>query len=144
MDRKKFEELYSREVLKRNKEPYHFASIYEADVQLEAYNPLCGDKYQLYLKEESDEGMGAAYFDGFGCALSKASTSLLMEIVEGRSREEVKSLCVCFIDAVDSGTPELLKEEELKLFADMKNFDGRLDCIKLSWQTLLDYLKKEE
>ena len=142
MNREEFQKLYHQEVLRRNKEPYHFQVDEEADDIVEAYNPLCGDKFNLYL-HESKSVFKSAYFHGFGCALSKSSTSLLMEILEGKSKEQIEELCLKFLEAVDTGNADLLENEELKVFAEMKNFDGRLDCIKLSWQAMLDHIKKK-
>ncbi|MEM1407044.1 MAG: Fe-S cluster assembly sulfur transfer protein SufU [Bacteroidota bacterium] len=143
MKKGEFKKLYNQEVLKRNKRPYNFEANEEADVVIEAYNPLCGDKFNLYLDEENSS-IRSAHFHGFGCALSKASTSLLMELIEGRNKAEIVALCRTFLAAVDSGSSERLQNEVQKVFAEMKNFEGRVDCVTLSWAALYDKMKNNE
>ncbi|MEM6359998.1 MAG: Fe-S cluster assembly sulfur transfer protein SufU [Bacteroidota bacterium] len=143
MKKDEFKKLYNQEVLKRNKKPYNFDADEEADVVIEAYNPLCGDKFNLYLNKE-DSDIKSAHFHGFGCALSKASTSLLMELIEGRNKTEIVALCHSFLEAVDSGSSKRLQNEVQKVFAEMKNFEGRVDCVTLSWKALYDKMKNDE
>lgn len=143
MNQDEFKKLYSEEVLKRNREPYHFEVFETAKLSLQAYNPLCGDKYNLYIDEHEDF-IESAHFHGFGCALSKASTSLLIEMMEGKNKADVVNLCQQFLEAVNEGKPDILDNPEQQVFAEMKNFDGRLDCVTLSWKALHDKLIKNE
>lgn len=139
MNKEEFRKLYGEEVLTRNKNPYHFEKVEDPSKTIMAYNPLCGDKFTLFLNEQKHH-IKSAYFHGFGCALSKASTSLLMEMIEGKDEREVAKMCKTFLEAVDSGNAEHLENNVQKIFAEMKNFEGRTDCIKLSWQTLLNQI----
>ncbi len=143
MKKDEFKKLYNQEVLKRNKKPYNFDADEEADVVIEAYNPLCGDKFNLYLNKE-DSDIKSAHFHGFGCALSKASTSLLMELIEGRNKTEKVEKCHTYLEAEDSGSSKRLQNEVQKVFAEMKNFEGRVDCVTLSWKALYDKMKNDE
>ena len=141
MTKEEMEQLYRSKILPENKAPYHFGKPQNVSSTVKAYNPMCGDKFHLY-PTMSDSTVKAAHFDGFGCAISKASTSILAKKVEGKSLDQIESLCELFLEAVDKGDSDLLDDEELAALAELKNFEGRVDCIKLSWQALLEDLKK--
>ncbi len=126
------QELYKEKILPENNEPFHFEKVEGAKYVLQAYNPMCGDKYILYLGDETN------HFDGFGCAISKASTSLLLRYMEGKSEVEVSELCRQFLDSFETGDGKDLPEE-LQILLELKKFDGRLDCIHLSWKAVLEY-----
>lgn len=135
--------LYQERILPETKNPYHFAKKEKADWIIKAYNPLCGDKYDLYVNQQVDQ-LKEVHFHGIGCALSKASTSLLLKKIEGKSRKEVEQLCQSFIEMVtDENRLPKLADQELELLAELRNFEGRTDCITLSWMSLLNYLTEE-
>ena len=135
MTKEELQILYKKHILAENKDPFNFKKGGDEAVTVQAYNPMCGDKYHLYLGEE--EGS----FDGFGCAVSKASTSILLRNMDGKSDEEVKVLCEKFLEAFENDE-EVDLPEALKVLLELKNFDGRIDCIQLSWKALLDHLNK--
>lgn len=136
MEKEEIQKRYKELILPENKSPYHFQKQ-DGITPISAYNPMCGDKYQLYLKGQVQE----AHFHGIGCAVSKASTSLLMKEIEGKTVDEVVKLCKDFLQAVASGTPSDRFSESLNLLIELKDFDGRLDCIRLSWKALLSHLE---
>ncbi len=133
MTKEEIQRLYKEKILPENNEPFHFEKEENAREVVQAYNPMCGDKYQIYL------GKKTAHFDGFGCAISKASTSLLLRNMEGKSEDQVRELCEQFLNAFETGDGSGLAEE-LQILVELKNFEGRLDCIQLSWKAVLDYL----
>lgn len=143
MKKEELKRIYRQQVLERNKNPYHFEKREEATGHCLAYNPICGDKFTLYL-DCDHENIQSAHFYGFGCALSKASTSILMEKIEGTPQRDVIALCQMFLAAVKGGQPVDPKDLALETLAQMRNYQGRLDCITLSWQTLLDHLLKKK
>lgn len=133
MTKEEIQRLYKEKILPENNEPFHFEKEENAREVVKAYNPMCGDKYQIYLGEKTN------HFDGFGCAISKASTSLLLRNMEGKSEDQVRELCEQFLNAFETGDGSGLAEE-LQILVELKNFEGRLDCIQLSWKAVLDYL----
>lgn len=142
MTKEEIQERYKALILPENKNPYHFSEE-KREVNIEAYNPMCGDKYELHL-DESGDNIKEISFHGIGCAMSKASTSLLLKEIEGKSKGEVKELCKQFISAIcDDGDASSLSEG-LQVLAELKNFDGRVDCIQLSWKALLEHLEKSK
>ena len=76
MTKEEIQDLYKGHILPENNSPYHFEANNNANTILEAYNPMCGDKYQLYLNLDNNI-LDPMHFHGFGCAISKASTSTL-------------------------------------------------------------------
>ncbi len=134
--------LYQQTILRHNKDPYHYARLESADVVLEAYNPLCGDKFTLYFNLEG-EVIQEAYFHGYGCAISKASTSVLVKRMEGQKRSAVLEHCQQFLTSLQEENEEISEDEELSAFGAARQFPGRLKCASLSWDSLLAYLQKD-
>ena len=139
MHKEELQAAYKRLILPENKAPYHFEERRDG-TSVEAYNPMCGDKYQLHLSENLQQ----IHFHGIGCAISKASTSLLLKEIEGKSREEAETFCKQFIEAVDKGETSPTFSEPLNVLISLKEFDGRVDCIQLSWKALLAHLENSK
>ncbi|MEO0332921.1 MAG: iron-sulfur cluster assembly scaffold protein, partial [Bacteroidota bacterium] len=114
------------------RDPYHFQLIKNPQHEVSAYNPFCGDKYTIQFTNENQ-----AYFQGIGCAISKASTSLLLQRIEGMSGAEIIAYCQQFLQALGEDQP--VEDEELAVLVALKHFDGRMDCITLPWKALQDY-----
>lgn len=141
----KLKALYQSVILRHNREPFHYEKRPEATVVLEAYNPLCGDKYKLFLEIEDDH-IREAYFHGYGCAISKASTSVLLERIVGKNRQELADLMEQFYEVVDpeANPDEKATDEALEAFAGARQFPGRLKCATLSWDSLKAYFLKDK
>ncbi|HNP96962.1 MAG TPA: iron-sulfur cluster assembly scaffold protein [Cyclobacteriaceae bacterium] len=132
MNREELERLYKELIIPESKAPYRFEKK-DGDNVL-AYNPVCGDKFRIFTE-------GEIHFHGHGCALSRASGSLLMRQLEQRNAEEAKEMIRQFVAAVKSGTPESLNNDSLSTLVALKNYDGREDCILLTWNAMLNYLE---
>lgn len=133
-------ELYHPLILEHNQNPSHYLKRPEAGVVLDAYNSLCGDKFKLYLDIEQDKVV-AASFSGYGCAVSKAATSVLMEKIQGKTLEEIQGLIQAYfaITKTDQeNSPDA--DPELLAFAAAKKFPGRLKCAVLSWEACAEHL----
>ena len=87
----KLKQLYQGVILKHSQSPINYEKREDADIKIEAYNPLCGDQFKLFLETEGDV-VKSIHFHGYGCAISKASTSILVKKVEGKSIDEVQQL----------------------------------------------------
>ncbi|MEL7004911.1 MAG: Fe-S cluster assembly sulfur transfer protein SufU [Bacteroidota bacterium] len=142
MKKEELKRLYREKILPHNKAPYHFEKIEGASEEILAYNPTCGDKFTLYLEEEK-ETLKSAHFHGFGCAISKASSSILLQQIEGKSKEEIIKLCHSFIEALEKPESIPFDDEALNILVELKNFEGRIDCVKLSWESLLKHLQED-
>jgi nitrogen fixation NifU-like protein len=131
-------DLYQEIILDHNRAPRNFRSIPGADRRVEAFNPLCGDHYTIYLKLR-DGVIEDVAFEGAGCAISKASASLMSTMVKGRTREQADALFEIFHRMVTGAkvTPEELASiGKLAAFANVSEFPARVKCASLCWHTL--------
>jgi nitrogen fixation protein NifU and related proteins len=139
-------DLYQEVILEHNKNPRNFREIETATRYADGNNPLCGDALRVYVKMEDDLVKDVA-FKGSGCAISKASASMMTQAVKGKTRDEAEVLFDEFHKMV---TGELDAESEdnhlgkLKIFAGVLEFPARVKCASLSWHTLHAALEGEE
>jgi len=131
-------ELYQQFILDHNKKPRNFHKLERANRTAEGYNPLCGDQLSVYLQVEDDEVIDVS-FEGSGCAISKASASMMTQAVKGKNKREAELLFDEFHRMV---TGRLNEESEpnqlgrLKIFAGVRDFPVRVKCASLPWHTL--------
>ena len=86
------DELYRDQILEHYKRPHHFGRLSEYDLEFEDSNPFCGDEQHVFLKLDEDGRVSEVSFEGQGCAISTAATSLLTDELEGMTREEILGL----------------------------------------------------
>ncbi|MCS6873073.1 MAG: SUF system NifU family Fe-S cluster assembly protein [Pyrinomonadaceae bacterium] len=139
-------ELYQQVILDHNKNPRNFREIENADRTAEGNNPLCGDQLKLYLRLNG-EIIEDISFIGSGCAISKASASMMTQAVKGKSIKEAEKLFEEFHKMV-TGKMDVEVEEnhlgKLKVFAGVLEFPARVKCASLSWHTLRAALNNEK
>lgn len=131
-------ELYQEVILDHNKRPRNFRVLEGATGTAEGYNPLCGDRLSLFLHIE-DGVIKDIAFQGSGCAISKASASLLTDAVKGRTLADTERLFKLFHDMVTSETDGPVDTEalgKLSVFAGVREFPARVKCAILAWHTL--------
>lgn len=128
-------ELYQEVILDHNRRPRNFRTIDDGKRQ-EGYNPLCGDRLTLYVKLEGDRIADVA-FQGVGCAISKASASLMTESLKGKTVTEARELFEKFHDMVtsspDTASPDLGK---LSVLSGVREYPTRVKCASLAWHTM--------
>ena len=138
-------DLYQEVILDHNKNPRNFREIETATRTADGNNPLCGDALRVYVELEDDKVKDVA-FKGSGCAISKASASMMTQIVKGKSKEEAEVLFDEFHKMV-TGELDIETEEnqlgKLKIFAGVLEFPARVKCASLSWHTLHAALNDE-
>ena len=135
----KLRDLYKSIILEESKKPFHYQEMEEADQVLEAYNQFCGDHFYIYLKIEEGK-ISAASFQGYGCAISKASTSILIKKILGQPFEKVQSIVREYLTTVNSESPPSEQNPEFKAFQAAKNFPTRIKCATLSWQEVQKFI----
>ena len=131
-------DLYQEVILEHNKNPRNFRDIDDADKTADGKNPLCGDALRVYVKMDGDV-VGDVAFKGSGCAISKASASMMTQSVKGRSREEADQLFDEFHKMVTGSLDPEADENnlgKLRIFAGVLEFPARVKCASLSWHTL--------
>jgi nitrogen fixation NifU-like protein len=139
-------DLYQEVILDHNKNPRNFREIEDADQYADGKNPLCGDALRVYISMDGDTVTDVA-FKGSGCAISKASASMMTQVVKGKTREQAETIFDEFHRMVtgdldiDSDDNDLGK---LKIFAGVLEFPARVKCASLSWHTLNAALHGED
>jgi nitrogen fixation protein NifU and related proteins len=133
------EELYQSIILDHNRRPQNFRAMPLASAHADGVNPLCGDQFTVWLKMNGDVVEDVS-FQGSGCAISKASASLMTQAVMGKSREEVGRLFDSFHGLVTGrgGGDEL---GGLKAFSGVSRFPLRVKCATLAWHALKSALE---
>ena len=129
-------DLYQEVILDHNKKPRNFQKLADANRSAEGFNPLCGDQLQLYVKVE-DGMIRDIGFQGSGCAISKASASLMTSILKGKSEKEADEIFERFHRLVtkdEAVDPEALGK--LAVFSGVREFPARVKCASLAWHTL--------
>ncbi len=132
-------DLYQEVILDHNKKPRNFGELEDADHYAEGNNPLCGDQLRLYIKMERDR-VDQIRFQGFGCAISTASASLMTEVVSGKTLQEIQTLYESFHELL-TGDPSVVAEAgpelgKLAVFSGVREFPVRVKCATLAWHTL--------
>ncbi len=131
-------DLYQEVILDHNKNPRNFRAMDHATVSVEGYNPLCGDHYTVYLKIEG-ETITDVSFQGAGCAISKASASVMSQMLKGKTKEEAVKMFEGFHELVTGkhvGSNGQDKFGRLAAFAGVSEFPARVKCASLAWHTM--------
>ena len=131
-------ELYQQVILDHNKKPRNFRELEDPTTTAEGYNPLCGDQLKLYVKVDGDGRIEDVSFVGSGCAISKASASMLTVNVKGKTIEEATTLFEEFHRLVMGELDPSEKNHlgRLTIFAGVKEYPARVKCASLAWHTL--------
>jgi nitrogen fixation NifU-like protein len=131
-------ELYQQVILDHNKKPRHFGKLEAANRRQEGFNPLCGDHLHVYLQMAGDH-IEDIHFEGSGCAISKASASLMTTLVKGKSKAEALELFDHFHDLVTAPADTPVDEArlgKLVVFSGVREFPMRVKCATLAWHTM--------
>jgi nitrogen fixation NifU-like protein len=129
-------DLYQEVILDHNRRPRNFRALDGATRTQEGFNPLCGDRLTLYVQLEGERIADVA-FQGSGCAISKASASLMTEALKGKSVGEARTLFDRFHQMVTSAPTEPVPEMgKLSVLAGVREFPTRIKCASLAWHTL--------
>jgi nitrogen fixation NifU-like protein len=137
-------ELYQEVILDHGQHPRNFHALEGATGDAEGYNPLCGDKVHVWVAEE-DGTIRDIGFTGDGCAISKASASLMTQAVKGRTKPDVERLYEGFHALITgrSGDDDGTALGKLAAFAGVAEFPVRVKCASLAWHTLRAALDKK-
>ena len=137
-------DLYQEVILDHNKRPRNFREIQSPSHQAEGFNPLCGDRLNLYVQVEGDVITDLAFL-GSGCAISKASASLMTDELKGRTLAEARTLFARFHQVVTTPPDQPVEElGKLSVLAGVREFPVRIKCASLAWHTLKAALDREQ
>ena len=130
--------LYDPLILTHNRSPVNFEKRLTAQHTIEAYNPLCGDKFKLFLDIENGI-VEKASFHGYGCAISKAATSVLIQRIEGQRLDGVSAVIKMYFEALNTEGGHF--DADLQVFSAVRQFPERLTCATLSWEAARTFFK---
>ncbi len=129
-------DLYQEVILDHNRRPRNFHAMADASHMAEGFNPLCGDRLTLYLRV-ADGVVADVAFEGAGCAISKASASLMTDAVKGKSVADAEALFDRFHRMVTTPPEEPVEDlGKLSALAGVREFPVRVKCASLAWHTL--------
>lgn len=130
-------ELYQEVILDHHKRPRNFGGLPEANHHADGRNPLCGDRITVHAVVE-DGLIKDVRFEGAGCAISRASASLMTDVIKGKPIEEAERLFGEFRQMVTGGVDEETEAKlgKLAVFCGVREFPSRVKCASLAWHTL--------
>jgi nitrogen fixation NifU-like protein len=142
-DRADLGDLYQEIILEHSKAPRNYRKPAVVNQEAEGYNPLCGDRCTVYLDVE-DGAIKDIGFQGSGCAISRASASMMTQTLKGKSKAEATKLFDQFHRLVTGDKETMARAEEmgkLAAFAGVSKFPARVKCATLAWHTLQSALQ---
>jgi nitrogen fixation NifU-like protein len=130
-------DLYQEVILDHNRQPRNFGALPRANRKAEGFNPLCGDRVTVQV-ELLDGVVKDIRFQGSGCAISKASASMMTDAMKGRTREQAEALFREFHRLLtgDPAAPDPAALGKLVVFSGVREFPVRVKCATLAWHTL--------
>jgi len=137
-------DLYQEVILEHSKAPRNFRRLPSANHEAEGYNPLCGDRCSIYIDMDGDR-IHEIGFQGSGCAISRASASMMTQMVKGKTKAEAVKLFEQFHNLV-TGKDDTAKAGDLgkmAVFGGVSKFPARVKCATLAWHTLQSALEDE-
>ena len=140
------DELYQQTILEHNRNPRNFKKIEGATYAAEGYNPLCGDHLWVYININDQQVITDAAFEGSGCAISKASASMMTAALKGKTLSQAKELFTEFHNLVigdlkpDNQANHL---DKLAVFSGIWQYPSRVKCASLCWHTMNGALEKK-
>ena len=130
-------DLYQEVIVDHNRSPRNFGELGPPGRKLEGFNPLCGDRLTLYLDQDGDR-IADIKFNGYGCAISIASASLMTDGVKGKSVQEAETIFTDFHELLTdtSQVIDLTRMGKLAVLAGVRDYPSRVKCATLCWHTL--------
>ncbi len=143
-------QLYQDIILEHGKSPRNFGKCEKYTHQGKGHNPLCGDQVHVYLKLNDKKKIENLSFEGSGCAISIASTSIMTELVKGKNLEIAKKIIVEFLNMIKNTKKITLREldddQKIKIMSlsGVKQYPMRVKCATLAWHTLTSAIEGKE
>lgn len=139
-------DIYNELIMEHSMNSYNKKKLQDANYEEIGHNPNCGDEITLEVRLDGDiiEDMA---FSGHGCAISQASTSIMIDTLKGKTVKEAKDIIKTFIGMIkreQESEKDLEKLEDAIAFKNIANMPARVKCALLAWHTLEDILNKNE
>ena len=139
-------QIYNELIMEHSTNSYNKKKLEKADYCEMGHNPNCGDEIELEIKLNGNKIEDMA-FTGHGCAISQASTSIMIDTLRGKTIQEAKQIIKTFIEMIKrecTDEEELKKLEDAIAFKNVSNMPARVKCALLSWHTIENILNKTE
>jgi len=143
-------ELYQDIILEHGKSPRNFGKCEKYTHEAKGYNPLCGDQVHVYLKLNDEKKVEDLTFEGSGCAISIASTSIMTELVKGKKLDVTKKIIKAFMNMIkktdEIKSYDLSDEQKTKIMSlsGVQQYPMRVKCATLAWHTLISAINEKE
>ena len=143
------DEMYNDLIMEHSMNSYNKKKLDSCDFCEKGHNPNCGDEIEIQIKlgGENKDIIEDMAFTGHGCAISQASTSIMIDTLKGKTIKEAKEIIETFIEMIKRETKsdeELTKLEDAIAFKNVSNMPARVKCALLAWHTLEDMLNKND
>ena len=139
------DELYQQVILDHNRNPRNFHKMDNATHEAQGLNPLCGDEYRIFLEVDGENVIQDAAYEGRGCAISKASASLMSEELKGKTEAEARELFKAFHKMILGEPPDkACNIGKLAVFSGVWKYPARVKCAALCWHALRSALDGDE
>lgn len=138
------EDIYNDLIMEHSMNSYNKKKLDSCDFCEKGHNPNCGDEIELQVKLDGDKIADMA-FTGHGCAISQSSTSIMIDVLKGKTIEEAKKIIETFINMIKrepQSEEDIQKLDEAIAFKNIANMPARVKCALLAWHTLEDLLNK--
>lgn len=135
--------LYQQLILDHNRHPKNFRKIEGATHCAEGFNPLCGDRYEIFIHLDENRIIDQVGFLGQGCAISKASASMMTEAIKGKSIDEARKIFASFRSLLKGESTDTGSLGKLKIFDGVWKFPARVKCAGISWHALASIVGEE-
>ena len=139
-------DLYNDLIMEHSMNSYNKKKLEECDLCEKGHNPNCGDEIEIEVKLDGDIIKDMS-FTGHGCAISQASTSIMIDTLRGKNIKQAKEIIKTFIEMIKRETKdeeELKKLEDAIAFKNVSNMPARVKCALLAWHTIEDMLNKND
>ena len=143
-------QLYQDIILEHGKSPRNFGKCSKFTHDAKGHNPLCGDKVHIYLKLNNKKNVEDLTFEGSGCAISIASTSIMTELIKGKNLEISKKIVSDFLNMIkntqEMKSESLNEDQKIKIMSlsGVKQYPMRVKCATLAWHTLISAIEKKK
>ena len=134
--------LYKEVIVQHSKSPFHFEKKQDYDHLVIANNPVCGDNYRFYINAETQK-LNEVYFHGFGCAISKASNSILVQLIGDQDWKKAYEYCCSFLEYLGEGDVSVMIDPAFEAFSAVHEFPSRMDCATLGWKEMKKFLAQK-
>ena len=142
------DDLYQDVILEHSRKPSNFRMLADANRSAEGFNPLCGDKVSVGLRVDDSGVISDVGFQGRGCAISKASASMMTESIKDKSVADAREIFESFRSMVTRAPGEEFEAgdelEDLEMLAGVSEFPIRVKCATLAWHTLVAALNEQD